>query len=191
VIHGQPRDARSVRFSGALEAFRVSPESTLGLASASTCSRRSSSNGALLARLAPVRAKGICSRRSWAEGRGCPGPSADGPASTCRSTRLFRTVRRPRFHSLRCWTAGPRLLWSSLIAPSPTSEEQCGRVVAVLGGHGDLEVQARCSPDGLVSLSAVTISGFRMVRVPRSATDDRVRYPRLEGEGFHPSQTSK
>jgi hypothetical protein len=46
-------------------------------------------------------------------------------------------------------------------------EEKGGRVVAVLGGHGDLEVQMHCSPDGLVSLSAVAISGFRMVRVPR------------------------
>jgi hypothetical protein len=47
-------------------------------------------------------------------------------------------------------------------------EEKSGRVVAVLGGHGDLEVQTHCSPDGLVSLSAVAISGFRMVRVPRA-----------------------
>ena len=46
-------------------------------------------------------------------------------------------------------------------------EEKRGRVVAVLGGHGDLEVQARCSSTGLVFLSAITISGFRMVRVPR------------------------
>jgi len=44
--------------------------------------------------------------------------------------------------------------------------EKGGRVVAVLGGHGDLEVQTYCSPDGL-ALSAVAISGFRMVRVPR------------------------
>lgn len=46
-------------------------------------------------------------------------------------------------------------------------EEKDGRVGAVLGGHGDLEMQAHCGPDGLVSLSAVAISGFRMVRVPR------------------------
>ena len=44
--------------------------------------------------------------------------------------------------------------------------EKGGRVVAVLGGPGDLEVQTYCSPDGSV-LSAVAISGFRMVRVPR------------------------
>jgi hypothetical protein len=46
-------------------------------------------------------------------------------------------------------------------------EEKRGRIVAVLGGHGDLEMQAHCRADGLVFLSAVAISGFRMVRVPR------------------------
>lgn len=46
-------------------------------------------------------------------------------------------------------------------------DEKQGRIVAVLGGHGDVEVQAHCKPDGVVSLKAVAISGFRMVRVPR------------------------
>lgn len=46
-------------------------------------------------------------------------------------------------------------------------EERDGRIVAVRGGHGDLELQARCNPDGMVSLSAVAIAGFRMVPVPR------------------------
>jgi hypothetical protein len=46
-------------------------------------------------------------------------------------------------------------------------EERGGRVVGVLGGHGYLEVQAHGNPDGLMSLSAVAISGFRIVRVPR------------------------
>ena len=46
-------------------------------------------------------------------------------------------------------------------------EEKKGRIVAVLGGHGDVEVQADCKPDGVVSLTAVTVSGFRMVRIPR------------------------
>jgi hypothetical protein len=46
-------------------------------------------------------------------------------------------------------------------------EEKKGRIVAVLGGHGDVEVQAHCRPDGVVSLTAVAISGFRTVRVPR------------------------
>src|SRR5215472_3992642 len=49
-------------------------------------------------------------------------------------------------------------------------EERNGRIVAVLGGHGDLEVQVRSKSDGVASLSAVTISGFRIVRVPASGT---------------------
>lgn len=39
--------------------------------------------------------------------------------------------------------------------------------MSVLGGHGDLEIRAHGSQDRLVSLSAVAIAGFRMVRVPR------------------------
>jgi hypothetical protein len=39
--------------------------------------------------------------------------------------------------------------------------------MAVVGGHGDVEVQADCKPDGIVSLKALAISGFRTVRVPR------------------------
>ena len=46
-------------------------------------------------------------------------------------------------------------------------EEKKGRIVAVMGGHGDVEVQAHCKPDGVVSLKAVAISRFRTVRVPR------------------------
>jgi hypothetical protein len=46
-------------------------------------------------------------------------------------------------------------------------EEKSGRVVAILGGHGDLEIQATCTPEGLGFLSGISIAGFRMVRVPR------------------------
>jgi len=46
-------------------------------------------------------------------------------------------------------------------------EERNGHIVAVLGAHGDLQVEVRCKPDGIVSLKGVANSGFRMVRVPR------------------------
>jgi hypothetical protein len=46
-------------------------------------------------------------------------------------------------------------------------EEKNGRIVPVLGGHGDLDVCAHVGADGLVSLTAVAVSGFRLVRVPR------------------------
>jgi hypothetical protein len=42
-----------------------------------------------------------------------------------------------------------------------------GRIVAVLGGNRDLEVQALCRSDGFFPLRGVAISGFRTVRVPR------------------------
>ena len=58
-------------------------------------------------------------------------------------------------------------------------EERQGQIVAVLGGHGDLEVKAHCKPDGVVSLTGVAISGFGMVRVPRVWDDPE----RREAEG--------
>ena len=54
-------------------------------------------------------------------------------------------------------------------------EEKRGRVVAVLGGRGDVEVHAQCKPDGVVSLTAVAISGFRLVCVPRVWDDPERR----------------
>lgn len=63
-------------------------------------------------------------------------------------------------------------------------EERNGRIVAVLAGHGDLEVQVRSKSDGVASLSAVTISGFRIVRVPRVWDDpdrrEAERSPQVE-----------
>jgi hypothetical protein len=47
--------------------------------------------------------------------------------------------------------------------------------VAVLGGHGDLEVQILATPDGVASLKRVTISGFRIVQLPRVCDDPERR----------------
>jgi hypothetical protein len=49
-------------------------------------------------------------------------------------------------------------------------EEKQGRIVAVLGGHGDVEVQAHCKPDGVVCLKAVAISGSGWFACPESGT---------------------
>jgi hypothetical protein len=46
-------------------------------------------------------------------------------------------------------------------------KEKHGRITAILGGHGDLEVEGGLQSDGVVFLKALAISGFRMVRVPR------------------------
>ncbi|MBI1876175.1 MAG: hypothetical protein HYS05_20100 [Acidobacteria bacterium] len=70
----------------------------------------------------------------------------------------------PEPHVFGAWTAA---VVEKADATFTEIEEKRGRIVAVLGGHGDVEVHAHGKPDGVVSLKAVAISGFRMVRVPR------------------------
>ena len=74
------------------------------------------------------------------------------------------TTPIPAPHVFSAWTAA--IVEKADIAFTDIKEKS-GRIVAVLGGHGDVDVHAHCDPDGAVSLTAVTISGFRMVRVPR------------------------
>ncbi len=74
------------------------------------------------------------------------------------------TTSMPEANVFGAWTAA---VVKRADAAFTDIEEKKGRIVAVLGGHGDVEVQAHCKPDGIVSLNAVAISGFRMVRVPR------------------------
>lgn len=47
-------------------------------------------------------------------------------------------------------------------------KERDGRILAVHGGHDGLELHSRCNSDGVISLTAVAISAFRIVRVPRA-----------------------
>ena len=53
-------------------------------------------------------------------------------------------------------------------------KEKQGRIVAIFGGHTDLDVQAQCKSGGVLSLNGVSIAGFRIVHVPR-VWDDPVR----------------
>jgi hypothetical protein len=62
------------------------------------------------------------------------------------------------------WTAA---VVSQADAAFTDIQERDGRILAVRSGHGDLELRARCNPDGEVSLSAIAITGFRLIRVPR------------------------
>ena len=66
----------------------------------------------------------------------------------------------PDSHVLGSWAAS---VTEKADAAFTDIEEKKGRIVAVLGGHGDLDVHAHCKPDGRIS--AVAISGFRLVRV--------------------------
>jgi hypothetical protein len=78
----------------------------------------------------------------------------------------------PEPHVFGAWTAS---LVEKVHAALTDIEERKGRIVAVLGGHGDVEVQAHCKPDGVVSLKGVAISGFRAVPVPRVWDDPERR----------------
>jgi hypothetical protein len=74
------------------------------------------------------------------------------------------TTSMPEPRVFGAWTAS---IEEKIHAAFREIEERNGRIVAVLGGHGDLEVQVHSKPDGVASLNGVTISGFRIVRVPR------------------------
>jgi hypothetical protein len=82
------------------------------------------------------------------------------------------TTSMPEPHVFGAWSAS---IVEKVHATLSEIEERQGQIVAVLGGHGDLEVQAYCKPDGVVSLNGVAISGFRMVRVPRVWDDPERR----------------
>ena len=51
------------------------------------------------------------------------------------------------------------------------ARERKGRIVAILGGHGDLGIEAGCKLDGVASLKGVSVAAFKMVRVPRVRDD--------------------
>jgi hypothetical protein len=53
-------------------------------------------------------------------------------------------------------------------------KEREGQIVAVTGALEDVAVEARGGPDGILLLKGVSVSGFRIVRVPR-IWDDPVR----------------
>jgi hypothetical protein len=82
------------------------------------------------------------------------------------------TTSMPDSRVLGSWTAS---VTEKVDAAFTENEEKRGRVVAILGGRGDVEVHAHCKPDGVVSLTAVAVSGFRLVRVPRVWDDPERR----------------
>jgi len=57
------------------------------------------------------------------------------------------------------------------------------RVVAVMGACEEVEVESRCSAEGVLSLKEVSVSGFRLIRIPRVWDDpDRRRAEKDTGE---------
>jgi hypothetical protein len=53
-------------------------------------------------------------------------------------------------------------------------KEREGQVVEVTGACEDVAVEARVSPDGVLSLKGLSVSGFRIARIPR-VWDDPAR----------------
>lgn len=113
----------------------------------STFRPRSLSNGARSTLLARTPAKKTSSRNSLAGGND-------------RSDRA--QVDADRTFAL-CEPA----LWFDNVDAGASPVRGLDRIVAVLGGHRDVEVQAHCKPDGVVSLKSLAISGFLTIRVPR------------------------
>jgi len=53
-------------------------------------------------------------------------------------------------------------------------KERAGQIVAVTGGWEDIGIESRYSPEGILLLRSIAVSGFRIVRIPR-VWDDPAR----------------
>ncbi|MEW6368769.1 MAG: hypothetical protein AB1714_29425 [Acidobacteriota bacterium] len=63
------------------------------------------------------------------------------------------------------------------------TKERQGRLIAVLGGREEVQVEARCDVDGRLYLKAVSVGGFRFLRLPRVWDDpDRRTTEKDSGE---------
>jgi hypothetical protein len=75
------------------------------------------------------------------------------------------TTEIPESSLFGAWTTAVVERANAAFAEVRTKDQ---RVLAVRGGHGDLELHARCDSQGVVSLSGIALSAFRIVRVPRA-----------------------
>ena len=95
------------------------------------------------------------------------------------------TTAMPEPQLFGAWTAS---IQEKIHGAFAEVEEKEGRIVAVLGAHEDVDVQAHCQPDGVVSLKGLAISGFRVVHLPR-VWDDPER--RKAEKDDHPKTTER
>lgn len=82
------------------------------------------------------------------------------------------TTPMPEGRVFGAWTAS---IEENVHAAFDEIEERNGRIAAVLGASGALEVQVHSKPDGILSLNSVAISGFRIVHLPRVWDDPERR----------------
>ncbi|MEW6665470.1 MAG: hypothetical protein AB1512_09635 [Thermodesulfobacteriota bacterium] len=70
----------------------------------------------------------------------------------------------PDTQVLGAWTDSVRESLDKLLSES---KEREGRLIAVLGGWQEPKIEAQCFTGNVLSLEAVSIEGFRLVRMPR------------------------
>ncbi len=81
------------------------------------------------------------------------------------------TMPLPESDLFAAWTASVNEQLGKILAEV---RQRQGRVTAVLGHAGDLEAECRCAGSGVISVTRLSVSGFRLARVPR-VWDDPVR----------------
>jgi len=74
--------------------------------------------------------------------------------------------------------------------PRGDTEEERRLLPAFIGWRSDIQVEARCTDEGLLSLDGVSVLGYRMVRVPR-IWDDPAKRDKEEDGGEHLDELAK
>jgi len=82
------------------------------------------------------------------------------------------TTPIPDLQILAGWTSAVREKLGALISEVT---ERAGRIVAIVGGVNEVEIQTRCQAEGALSLSSFSVSGFRLVQIPRVWDDPQRR----------------
>jgi hypothetical protein len=82
------------------------------------------------------------------------------------------TTPIPDLQVLAGWTSAIHQKLGAMISEVT---ERAGKIVAITGGVNDVEIQTQCRAEGALSLSGLSISGFRLVRIPRVWDDPQRR----------------
>jgi hypothetical protein len=89
------------------------------------------------------------------------------------------TAPIPEAQTFAAWTLSIRQKLQNILTQH---KERQGRLIAILGGLGEVEIETRCDTKGSLSLAGISVAGFRMVRVPR-VWDDPDRREREKDAG--------
>ncbi|NLT69016.1 MAG: hypothetical protein GXX84_20715 [Acidobacteria bacterium] len=89
------------------------------------------------------------------------------------------TTPLPDPHTLGSWTYAVGEKMDRLFTEV---RERKGRIVSISGGREDVKIEVRCNSAGALSLDALSLSAFRIVRLPR-VWDDPARRQTEKGIG--------